>query len=71
MYDSLVRLTKNNFIKQLLDDIFPLDLNIDLFYVVSSLPWIPPHCEGELNEVVDVLDKNKIIYLKSDYLGRL
>lgn len=56
------------FKKYILDNRFPLDLNIDILYITFSTPWIPPYYYFIIRELLKDIDKNKIKYLPYPFI---
>ena len=65
--NDLNELLPKNLNRQLLNDNFPMDLNIDLLYITFSPPWIPPQYYDVIKEILKLIDKNKIKYLPNAY----
>jgi len=54
----------NNFIIHNFDDSFPLDLNIDIFYITLSLPWTPPQYYLIIQKLLKNIDEEKIVFIE-------
>ncbi len=68
---SIVPLNYKNFKQEIFNNTFPLDMKIDMLYIVPSLPWIPKHCDKELNEVLNLVDPNKVVNIKGYYSDQI